>query len=105
MGRIGAPQKLLIGGLLAMAVVAAVGVAWRATADQGPGWTVESPGGGLTARILPRAGTYQLMVMRNGRRVLSTPLGRADAGGEKTTESTLHERFTTPAGKRRRHAL
>jgi len=105
MGRLAVSQRLLVGGLLAVAVLAAVGVAWRATAEQGPGWTVDSPGGGLTARILPQAGMYELTVMRNGRRVLSTPLGRADAGAEKTTESTLHERFATPAGKRRQHAL
>jgi hypothetical protein len=91
-------------GVLALVVVFAVaGVAWRAAADPAPGWTVESPGGALSARISARGGTYELAVRRGGRTVLRTPLGRT--GHARARQDTLRETYATPAGKRRRHVL
>ena len=56
-------------------------------------------------RRSPRAAArYTLTVDRSGKRVLQTPLGSA-RGAAAATTSELHERFSTPAGKRRRHVL
>jgi hypothetical protein len=83
-------------------LAAALGIAWRAGADPAPGWTVASPTGALTARVVTDGATLQLNVVRRGRTVLSTPLGR---GVATATRDTLHDSYTTPAGKRRAHAL
>ena len=88
--------------LVAVAVLAALGVAWRAGADPAGGWTVASPGGALTARVSARGGALALTVLRAGRPVLATPLGRGDASA---TQDTIREAYETPAGKRRRHEL
>jgi alpha-glucosidase len=102
MARIGVPFRLLI----AAALVVAVGFAWRAAAAPASGWTVVSPGGELSARVVVHAGAYELSVLRGGRRVLATTLGRAPAPGvAHAEESTLHDAFSTPAGKRVRHEL
>jgi alpha-glucosidase len=104
MDGLGAPRRRVAAALLAVALLTAVGAAWRAGADPAPGWTVASPGGALTARVTAHAGAYELTVLRGGRPVLSTPLGR-EAGDARATEDTLQDAYATPAGKRRRHAL
>jgi alpha-glucosidase len=73
--------------------------------DPRSGWTVASPHGALTATVASRAGTYELTVVRGGRRVLSASLGRAGAPTAEPRQDTLQEAFTTPAGKRRDHKL
>jgi alpha-glucosidase len=103
MDRLGAPHRRLAVALLAAALLTAVGLAWRAGAVPVRGWTVASPGGALTARVTAHAGAYELTVLRAGRSVLSTPLGRGS--DPRATEDTLQEDYTTPVGKRRRHAL
>jgi hypothetical protein len=90
---------------LAAGRVVAAGVAGRAAAAPGSGWDVVSPGGQISAHVDVRSGAYELSVVRHGRRVLATTLGRAPAGGAHATEDELHEAFSTPAGKRRRHEL
>jgi alpha-glucosidase len=104
MARLGLPHRLLVAGL-AVALLTAVGIAWRALADPASGWTIASPGGALTARVTEHSGAYELTVLRGGRRVLATPLGRADARHASATQDTLREAYATPAGKRRQHAL
>ena len=89
--------------LLLAVVVTAVGVAWRAGADTASGWTVTSPGGALSARVTEHGGAYDLAVRRGNRTVLATTLGRG--GAARTTQDTLRETYSTPAGKRRRHVL
>jgi hypothetical protein len=101
MARIGVPYRLLI----VAALLVAVGFAWRAAAAPGSGWAVVSPGGELSAQVDVRAGAYELSVLRHGRRVLATTLGPAPPGDVHATEDELHDAFSTPAGKRLRHAL
>src|SRR5262245_47490404 len=83
-------------------LAAALGIAWRAGADPAPGWTVASPGGAVTARVSDDGGALRLRVVRAGRTVLSTPLGRGHATA---TQSTVRDAYSTPAGKRRQHTL
>ena len=102
MARIGVPYRLLG----AAALVVALAFAWRAAAEPASGWIVVSPGGGLSAHVVVRGGAYELYVLRGGRRVLATTLGRVPAPGVAHAEqSTVHDRFSTPAGKRLRHEL
>jgi hypothetical protein len=105
MDRLGAPHPRLAAALLAAALFGALGVAWRAGADPGHGWTVTAPGGALTARVTVDGDAFALTVLRGGRTVLSTPLGRGDASAARTSQDTLQETFATPAGKRREHTL
>jgi hypothetical protein len=107
MGRVGTSSRrprARIGLLLLVAAVAiAGGAAWRAPADTASGWTARSPGGALTAQVTEHRGTYVLAVRREGRTVLTTPLGRA--GRARVRQDTLRETYSTPAGKRRQHVL
>jgi alpha-glucosidase len=104
MDRLGAPHARLAAALLALALLGAIGVAWRAGADPALGWTVASPGGALTARVSAHGDALELTVLRGGRPVLSTPLG-GGAHTARATQDTLQEEYTTPAGKRRQHTL
>jgi hypothetical protein len=90
--------------LLAAACLAVLpALAWRSgTPDR---WTVSSPGGGLTATLQPHGGTFELTVERGGRQVLATPLGRAVTQDLQVAQDSVHDAFTTPAGKRRDHVL
>jgi hypothetical protein len=103
MARIGVPYRLLIATVLVVAVV----FAWRAAiAAPASDWSVVSPGGTLRAQVDMVRGSYELSVVRGGRRVLATTLGRAPAPGvAKADESTVRDAFSTPAGKRLRHTL
>jgi alpha-glucosidase len=92
-----------LGVVVLATVVAIAGAAWRAAGDTTSGWTVTSPGGALSARVTTQGGNYALAVRRDGRTVLTTPLGRT--GRARVEQDTLRETFTTPAGKRRHHVL
>src|SRR5919201_4402030 len=103
MDRLRAPHRRLAATLLAAALLTAAALGWRAGAVPAPAWTVASPGGALTARVSEHGGAYELNVVRGGRSVLSTPLGRGTE--PRVTEGTLRDAYTTPAGKRRSHVL
>jgi alpha-glucosidase len=99
--RVTLPVVVALGFLL----VAVSALARSATSGHAHQWTVASPGGALSATISAHAGSYALAVDRHGRTVLRTPLGRADARGLRLTWRSVHDAFTTPAGKRRHHEL
>src|SRR4051794_10471972 len=86
-------------------VVAVSALARSATSDRQDQWTIASPDGGLTATVAAHAGSYTLTVERNGRRVLATPLGHAGTRERRVSRATVHDAFSTPAGKRRQHVL
>jgi alpha-glucosidase len=75
--------------IAAAAVLTLAAVAWRAGAAPAHAWTVAAPDGALDARVAPHAGEYELTVLRAGRRVLATPLGRADPAKAHATQDTL----------------
>src|SRR4051812_45435361 len=104
MARLGVPPRLLVAGLVAVALFTAGGITWRAVADPPGGWTITSPGNALAARVTSDGGAYELTILRGGRPLLATPLGRA-GGDPRVSRDTLREAFATPTGKRRRHAL
>jgi alpha-glucosidase len=91
--------------VLALLLVAVSALARSATFRHASVWSVTSPGGAITAKITAHAGRFALAVERDGRRVLETPLGRADARSLRLTDRIVRESFSTPAGKRRRHRL
>jgi len=49
--------------------------------------------------------TYELTVTSGGREVLSTPLGGAESSAPQVAQDTVHDAYSTPAGKRRDHSL
>src|SRR4051794_3455005 len=92
---------LIVGAAVAVAIVAVTALA----SGRAHRWTVAAPHGALTATVIDRGGAYALTVTRQGRRVLQTPLGRADGRDLHTTNATMDEAYRTPAGKRRDHRL
>ncbi len=62
-------------------------------------WTVRSPGGELTATVRAGGGAVTVRTAGLGARV------RVGAGDVRATRRTVRQRFRTPAGKRRVHAL
>jgi alpha-glucosidase len=80
-------------GLLAAAAV-------LLTAAPAQAWTVRSPDRAVTAAITAGG---RLTARHDGRTVLTAELGRV--GAAHVRRGRLRERFTTPAGKRRRHRL
>src|SRR5215207_7497763 len=71
---------LLLGaGGVAVLLVAATALAWSESSAPAHTWMIASPDGAVTATVDAHASAYTLTVQRRGRRVLETPLGRADA--------------------------
>lgn len=91
--------------LVATACLAVTALAHAAGSGDADRWIVSSPDGALAATVTAQHGAYELTVARRGRRVLQTPLGRLEARGLRVASGDVDERFDTPAGKRRRHAL
>ena len=75
-------------------------------ADPGREWTVASPSKAISANVVPRSGTYEIEVFRDGRPVLAATLGgRPGTAIRPPAEDRVHDAFTTPVGKRRSHEL
>jgi hypothetical protein len=105
MDRLGAPLRFAITLSVAAALALVGALAWRAGAAAAPGWTVTSPGGSLSAHVAARNGAYDVEVVRGGHRVLEASLGGVGTGTPRVSRTAMDERYATPGGKRRRHAL
>ena len=57
------------------------------------------------AAVTAHHGALELSVARGGRRVLTSSLGSPGTRVRTATQGVLHDRYTTPAGKRRDHRL
>jgi hypothetical protein len=98
--------------ILAPALAAAALVS-ASPAHAAGGWTVRAPAGGLRATVAPAGdGTAELVVRRGSRVLLRAPLGLRTARGDlsrglrprgASPPRPVVERYTTVAGKRRRH--
>jgi alpha-glucosidase len=94
----------LAAGAVAVLLLVAAALAWSAASAPAHAWTIASPHGDLTARVDAHAGAYTLTVQRRGRRVLETPLGRADTRIG-VADDRIDDSYTTVAGKRQDHEL
>jgi len=97
---------VLVLPVIAIALVAVLVTRAPTVADPGREWTVASPSKAISANVVPRSGTYEIEVFRDGRPVLAATLGgRPGTAIRPPAEDRVHDAFTTPVGKRRSHEL
>src|SRR4051794_3763172 len=87
------------------AMAAALGAVTGRAATRHDPWTITSPDGALSARVVEHGGALALSVRRQGRQVLTAALGPGSLHAAHAGHGTIDESYTTPAGKRRRHEL
>jgi hypothetical protein len=97
---------VLVLPVIAIALVAVLVTRAPTVADPGREWTVASPSKAIRANVVPRSGTYEIEVFRDGRPVLAATLGgRPGTAIRPPAQDPVHDAYTTPAGKRRSHEL